>query len=86
MLVQHVVKDSVADKAGLKGGNMLARIEGSSVWIGGDIVLEIQGTICDGPHNFKAIKDQIASLKSGEAFAIKVLRSGEIVELIAVKD
>lgn len=85
MLVQHVVKDSVADKAGLKGGNMLARIEGSSVWIGGDIVLEIQGTICDGPHNFKAIKDQIASLKSGEAFAIKVLRSGEIVELIAVK-
>ena len=86
MLVQHVVKDSVADKAGLKGGDTLARIEGNSIWIGGDIVVEIQGTICDGPHNFKAIKDQIAGLKSGEAFAIKVLRSGQIVELIAVKD
>ncbi len=86
MLVQHVVKGSVADKAGLKGGNTLARIEGNPVWIGGDIVLEIQGTICDGPHNFKAIKDQIASLKSGEAFMIKVLRTGKIVELIAVKE
>ena len=86
MLIQHVVKGSVADKAGLKGGDTLARIEGNSIWIGGDIVLEIQGTICDGPHNFKEIKDQITELKSGEAFMIKVLRSGKIEELIAVKD
>lgn len=86
MLVQHVAKGSVADKAGLKGGDTLARIEGNPVWIGGDIVMEIQGTICDGPHNFKAIKDQIAGLKLGEAFVIKVLRSGKVVELIAIKD
>ncbi len=86
MLIQHVVKGSVADKAGLNGGDTLARIEGSSIWIGGDIVMEIQGTICDGPHNFKAIKDQIKNLKSGEAFMIKVLRSGKIVELTAIKD
>jgi len=86
MLIQHVVKGSVADKAGLKGGSTLARIEGDSIWIGGDIVMEIQGTVCDGPHNFKAIKDEIAGLKSGEAFMIKVLRSGKILELIAIKD
>ena len=86
MLVQHVVKGSVADKAGLKGGHTLARIEGNPIWIGGDIVLEIQGLVCNGPHNFKAIKDQIAGLKSGEAFKIKVLRTGQIVELIAIKE
>lgn len=86
MLVQHVVKGSVADKAGLQGGDTLAKIEGNPIWIGGDIVMEIQGTICDGPHNFKAIKTQIASLSSGEEFTIKVLREGKIVNLTATKD
>ena len=86
MLVQHVVKGSVADKAGLKGGSTLAKIEGNPIWIGGDIVMEIQGTICNGPHNFKAIKKQIASLSPGEEFTIKVLRDGQIVNLSATQD
>ena len=46
----------------------------------------IRDSVCNGPHNFKAIKDQIAGLKSGEAFKIKVLRTGQIVELIAIKE
>lgn len=86
MLVQHVVKDSVAAKAGLKGGRTLAKIEGNPIWLGGDIVMEIQGTICNGPHNFKAIKDQIASLSAGEEFMIKVLRNGKIMSLVATQD
>ena len=85
MLIQHVVKDSVAAKAGLRGGKTLAKINGESVWIGGDIVMEIQGTICDGPHNFKAIKDQLTHLQSGETFTIKALRSGKIIDLTATK-
>ena len=86
MLVQHVVSNSVADKAGLRGGQTLAKIAGESVWIGGDIVVEIQGTICNGPHNFKAIKNQIANLSAGEEFTIKVLRSGKILDLVAKKE
>jgi len=85
MLVQHVVKGSVADEAGLRGGKTLAKIDGSSIWIGGDIVVEIQGTICNGPHNFKAIQDQIANLSSGERFTLKVLRSGKMLNLVATK-
>lgn len=85
MLIQHVVKDSVAEKAGLRGGHTLIKINNDPIWIGGDIVVEIQGTICNGPHNYKAIKSQITNLSPGEKFTIKVLRSGKILDLTATK-
>lgn len=84
MLVQHVVSGSIADAAGMKGGTITTRINGVDFKLGGDIVLSIQGIVCDGPHNFKAIKEQIASLTPGDSFAVKVLRGGEVLDLLAV--
>lgn len=84
MLVQHVVAGSPAEKAGLRGGVVSAEIAGTSVSLGGDVVLSIAGIVCDEPHSFAAIKKQVASIPSGEGFVLSVLRAGKIVNLTVV--
>lgn len=84
LLIQRVVSGSIADAAGLQDGKISAQIEGVELKLGGDIVLSIQGIVCDGPHNFKEIKEQISSLSPGDSFVVKVLRDGEVMELFAV--
>ncbi len=43
VIVQSVVPDGPADKAGVKGGDTTATIEGAEVSLGGDIITEIEG-------------------------------------------
>jgi len=81
MLVQHVVTGSIAQKAGLRGGQIPVSLAGTTIKLGGDVVLSIHGVVCDEPHDFAAIKDQIASLPEGEGFTVSVLRGGKVVEL-----
>ena len=40
LLIQHIAKGSPADKAGLRGGSIPARILGRDVLLGGDLILE----------------------------------------------
>ncbi len=81
MLVQHVVRGSIAQKAGLRGGQIPVSLAGTTITLGGDIVLSIHGVICDEPHDFAAIKEQIAALPDGKEFTVSVLRGGKVVEL-----
>lgn len=81
VLVQRVVSNSVADKAGLQGGLFKASILGTEVWLGGDIILSIQKTSCVSPHNLKNLKAELASLNPGESISMEVLRAGKVVEL-----
>jgi len=66
MLVQRVVSNSAADKAGLKGGWLKANILGSEIWVGGDVILSIEHTSCDTPHNLNIQIYSQAFLKSKE--------------------
>jgi S1-C subfamily serine protease len=43
VLVQSVVEDGPADKAGIEGGNTSATIQGEEVRLGGDIITEVDG-------------------------------------------
>jgi S1-C subfamily serine protease len=43
VLVNEVVKDGPADKAGVEGGDTEATIEGAQVQLGGDIITEVDG-------------------------------------------
>ena len=84
LLVQRVRKGSLADKAGLKGGKAKIKLLGKDLWIGGDIILEIQDTICETSHCFVSIRESksIDGLKPGDEVTIKVLRAGEVVDLV----
>ena len=81
VLVQRVVSNSIADKAGLKGGLFEASILGTKIWLGGDIVLRIQEIACDSPHDLESITSELSNLTKGESIKMEVLRAGKVIEL-----
>jgi len=83
LLVQRVVADSVVGKAGLKAGGIPAQIGEQSFLLGGDLILEINGLICQTPHDFELVRASTLSLVDEESYAITVFRNGEVVDLIA---
>lgn len=83
LLIHRVAKDSIADKAGLKAGMVPASIAGQNIFLGGDVILEINGLVCETPHDFQLVQDSTLGLSSNDSYSIKVFRDGEIVELLA---
>jgi serine protease Do len=83
VLVQRVTPNSFADKIGLVPGVFQAEILGQNIWLGGDIILSIQGLSCNAPHDLGNIKKQIESLKVGDQVLIEVLRKGKVLTLEA---
>ena len=81
VLIQRITPNSFADKIGLKPGIIQAEILGQKLWLGGDIILSIQGLSCNAPHDLGNIKKQIESLKVGDKVLIEVLRKGKILTL-----
>jgi serine protease Do len=81
VLIQRVTPNSFADQIGLIPGFVQAEIFGQKLWLGGDIVLSIQGVSCNSPHNLKNIKSQIDSLKENDTILIEVLRKGKLIML-----
>ena len=81
-LVTSVSKGSLAERLGMKGGELAAVIDNQEVLLGGDIILEIDGTIIDGNREtFRKVLARIGNSESRAAIRCKVLRSGRVVEL-----
>lgn len=83
-LVTTVPKGSLAERLGLKGGELAAVIDNQEVLLGGDIVLEINGSVLDG--NRETYRNVIARIITSEHHVpvrCKVLRNGRIIELSA---
>ncbi|MEM7257839.1 MAG: trypsin-like peptidase domain-containing protein [Pseudomonadota bacterium] len=83
LLVQRVVSDSVAGRAGLRSGTIPATIEGESMLLGGDLILEINGLVCNTPHDFELVREATLQLDENESYAITVFRDNKVIELIA---
>ncbi|MDO5970968.1 trypsin-like peptidase domain-containing protein [Flavivirga aquimarina] len=83
VLIQRVTPNSFADKIGIKPGVIQGEILGQKIWLGGDIILSIQGLSCNAPHDLGTIKKQIESLKVGDKVLIEVLRKGKVIALEA---
>ncbi|MDO8366628.1 MAG: trypsin-like peptidase domain-containing protein [Saprospiraceae bacterium] len=85
LLIQRVASNSLAEKMDLQPGQYKVRFLGKEIWLGGDVVLSVQGITCDSPHNFATIKEQVNSLQPGKSFEMQVLRKGQILEISAEK-
>ncbi len=83
LLVHRVVGESLAAAAGLRAGSVPAVIGNQQLMLGGDVILEINGLVCEEPHDFREIKESTMQLHDGGAYSIKVFRDGEITELVA---
>ena len=82
LLVQRVNADSVVGRGGLKAGNIDVSIAGQTFKLGGDLILEINGLVCQSPHDFELIRQSTLDLSEDGVYAIKVFRDGGIEELV----
>jgi S1-C subfamily serine protease len=74
VIVQSVVKDSPADKAGLEAGNTSATIEGQEVRLGGDIITEVDGKKLKSMDELVEI---IQGSKPGDKLELKIIHDGD---------
>ena len=81
LLVQRVVSDSAAGRAGLQGGKIKVNIDGQEIWLGGDVIIEIQQDVCTSRECVRRIASTVEQLRAGEQIQVKVIRAGEVVEL-----
>jgi len=77
ILIQRVVKDSIAEKAGLRAGRIPAQIAGQSLKLGGDTILAINDLICATPHDVTSLREQATSFDQGQPYSIRVFRDGK---------
>ncbi len=73
VLVQEVLKNGPADKAGMKGGNTAATIDGANFSLGGDIITKINGKTIS---SMDEVVNIINAAKPGEKLTVTVLRGG----------
>ncbi len=79
LLIQRVVKGSPADKAGLRGGSIPARILGQETLLGGDLILQFD--FQEACHSECLVRAR--ELLSGlDRIAVKFLRGGKIMETV----
>lgn len=84
LLVQRVASGSPSDLAGVKGGLYKVEIEGMDFLGGGDVILALdQYTISPG-LNIQEFREYVATRKPGATFTLKVLRGGQVLELVGI--
>jgi S1-C subfamily serine protease len=74
VIVQQVVKDGPADKAGLEAGDTSATINGEEVRLGGDIITEADGKQV---KSMEELVETIQDSKPGDELELKILRGGD---------
>ncbi len=74
VLVNEVVKGGPADKAGVKGGDTSATIEGASIRLGGDVITAVDGKKVVG---MEAVINAVNEAKPGEKMTLTVDRNGK---------
>jgi S1-C subfamily serine protease len=80
-LVTTVARGSPGEAIGLRGGTKVALIDGESMVVGGDIILQVQGIAVGGLSSYEKIREALAGLPSGVIIDVTVLRAGQILEL-----
>jgi S1-C subfamily serine protease len=73
VLVQEVVKNGPADKAGIQGGATAATIDGANFSLGGDIITKVNGKKIASMDD---VVNLVNAAKPGETLELTVLRRG----------
>ena len=86
LLIQHVAVDSFAHRLGLRPSRVPIQIGDSEIFIGGDILLEVQGIpVSSSIQETCRIRDKMGGVERGGYMEVKVLREGRVINLRAAK-
>ena len=78
LLVEVIEPGSPAEKRGMHGGEMELTIGGSSLLLGGDIVVSINGSPMNDPDKLTSI---MRGLKVGSTLKLKLYRQGKYIDI-----
>jgi S1-C subfamily serine protease len=74
LLVTAVQNDGPADLAGLRGGTSTATVEGTELRIGGDIIIEVDGSRVTGTEEIRSVLERS---QVGDTVNLTVIRGSE---------
>lgn len=74
VLVAEVIRDTPADKAGLRGGDQLLGIDGQQVQVGGDVIIAVDTKPVTRFEDLKALLQQA---QPGQEVTLTLLRDGQ---------
>ena len=80
-LVERVAGGSPGAQLGLHAGSFRVTIEGESVLLGGDVVLEVLGMPIVDEAALEKVPAALGRLAVGDQMTVKVLRGGKVIEL-----
>ncbi|WP_272022982.1 S1C family serine protease [Olleya namhaensis] len=86
LLVLTVSSKGIANKIGLRGGAIDATIDGVSLIIGGDIILDFAGIAIDTLNYRSLIEKKIQQSVKGDTIPITILRQGRIIVIKLKKE
>ncbi len=78
ILVSEVIRGSPADRAGIRGGSIPVEISGTIVYLGGDIIVEINNRKVT---SMEEIKKAIKGLREGSRVKVVVMRGDRLLKL-----
>ncbi|MGQ9542946.1 MAG: S1C family serine protease [Candidatus Bathyarchaeia archaeon] len=79
VLVISIVRDSPAERGGVRGGESMEIIEGRNVTIGGDVIIGVNGQLV---RKFEDLSFYLEyNCKPGEKILLSILRDGRPIEL-----
>ncbi len=78
LLVQRVAKGSPADKAGLRGGSVPAKIFGQEILLGGDLILEFHHQETCHSQCLLRVGEELSTV---DRIPMKILRGGKVIEV-----
>jgi S1-C subfamily serine protease len=81
VLINEVVKDGPADKAGVEGGDTEATIEGAGVTLGGDIITEVDGKPISSMED---VINTVNSAQPGDKMELTLLRGANETKHVTV--
>ena len=82
ILVSQVVPMGMADKGGIKGGNEKAQYGSSVIYLGGDVIIAINGNKVEDYTDYFAL---LFASSPGDKVDVTVVRNGETIEVKGVE-
>lgn len=81
VLIQRIVKGSIADELGLKAGSISAIIADRKMLLGGDVILSVDCTSCANEGKDLSVIDIAGAMADHTSLDLSVFRDGQIVTL-----
>ena len=78
LLILNTSTQGTAGKLGLKGGRIPAIIDGESIMLGGDVILDIAGIKFENENSGYLVKEKVKKMNTGDTIVVTILREGRV--------